>query len=791
MIVRYATFILKSFILKAIILMAFILLGACSPVVQPSLTQAWQASQVRLLDPADAADPNLDLIAVYTRASADQQQIRLDFLDLPADTNYDLYLAIDSAMGGDTNLPVAAHTEIAWDTLLVIPAHGEIQALDDKLQPRPGAAVLILRDPVDDDVQISFNNQVLNQTPANPLGYRLQAFITPAGSRQVADQAGPLSSTVALPAKAPYLLVFWDSLPAFSPVQALRRWDGAHTGPQGGRHGLYNLLRTARAIRTPLVLLDLKSPDSLAALDFVGGIGLVRSMTQLGLLELPQVSPGYAGVLPVGLPDWAQSLAIQESRQAGLARGLPASLLRFDPLGPPQGAVSEALSLVPGPASVNPLTASHVQRSGDRRLLPIPAYSQPSVASNQASLDGPSLEVRKALLNAALSPDPGDLVILGGDLPASTWGNPQNARATFKYLRDHPWMQALTAGDLLSLPALEKPLDFITNTAQTDQAVPAELQNTPPNDVGQAAWQAFRALYDPVFPNPSQLGALRSNYLPQVQALLSAAAWASTQPAACAGDCQPQATCQADPDGDGQPECVLSSPDYYAIFELRGGYLAFAFARDPKTGAVHQWVGPSSQFASGLSPAGTWNLSGGAFADPGVFPGAFFDWDAARQVPDGSQTYQARVSPGELQLTTNDGGRQKTFRISESGLSVQVLGDAPTQVFLPLSLDPWQRYKPGWPACYNGETQGGVWRWSVVITSSGACDINSPRFTIELQSSNSYQTHAFLESLPFIDQPEDPNFNYPAGHFLPFPLALAQFDASGRIILQLHWGLGN
>ena len=339
-----------------IILLAITLLAACSPIAIPSLTQPWQTSQVRLLDPADAADPNLDLIAVYTRTSADQQQIRLDFLDLPADTNYDLYLALDSASGGTTRLPIAAQSEIAWDTLLVIPAHGEIQALDTSFEPRPGAAVLVLRDPVMDDLQISFNSRLIDRPPANPLGYRLQVFVTPAGSPQVADQLGPVASAATPPALAPYLLVFWDSLPAFSPVQALRRWDGAHTGPQGGRHGLYNVLRTARAARTPLVLLDLKSPDSLAALEYVGGLGLVRSLSRLGLLELPQVSPGYAGELPAALPGWAQSLAVRESRQAGLARGLPASLLRFDPLGLAPEAGSEDLAIIPGQASSNPLT---------------------------------------------------------------------------------------------------------------------------------------------------------------------------------------------------------------------------------------------------------------------------------------------------------------------------------------------------------------------------------------------------------------------------------------------------
>ena len=91
-----------------VILLACCLLAACAPTASQSLLQAWQVSQLRLLDPADAPRLDLDLIAVYTRQVGDQQQIRLDFLDLPAVTNYDLYIALDNAPGGVRRLPIAA-----------------------------------------------------------------------------------------------------------------------------------------------------------------------------------------------------------------------------------------------------------------------------------------------------------------------------------------------------------------------------------------------------------------------------------------------------------------------------------------------------------------------------------------------------------------------------------------------------------------------------------------------------------------------------------------------------------
>jgi hypothetical protein len=116
-----------------------------SPDDQPD----WLYSDLRLVDPVDAPNPEQDIVATYLRQSGpdpisvallkptDLQylEIRLDMLHLDYSPAADLYLALDYRPGGQKQLPGDFESDLAWDSLLVIPAHGAIQALDSSLQP--------------------------------------------------------------------------------------------------------------------------------------------------------------------------------------------------------------------------------------------------------------------------------------------------------------------------------------------------------------------------------------------------------------------------------------------------------------------------------------------------------------------------------------------------------------------------------------------------------------------------------------------------------------------------------
>lgn len=819
----------RPFILLACLLLSG--LAACSPTPTPRYYQTWTYADLRAMGPAGLPNPELDLVALYTRRIGSEVQVRLDALDLPASNNYDLYLALDTGPGGARSLPIDAAAGFDWDFLVELPASGDIRVFAPDpssptgLQARPGMGVRIVRDPVLDMLTVSLNAAGLDTRTgfraaflgAFNLGgsnFGVQAFITPAGSPLVASSLGPARSDGVPPPPARTLFAFWDSLSAYTPAQALRRWDGAHTGPLGGRHGLGNLLRAAHDTGTPLVLLDLASPANLAALDYVGGLGLVKELADSGLLVLPQALPGSPGSpgLASLLPGWAWPQAAAASRQAALDFGLPASPFLFassgllpgragtvqGPTGSPFGDLPTPAPVVflPRPADPSGPAAFPVARWQDRRIVFIP---QPGAAPapEQVSPDGPSIEVRRALVQAALqaAQDPGEtpgeapLLVLGGDLPASTWGDPHSARAAFQYLAVHPWVQELAAPDLLALRP-SGPVSISPTLQPSLSSEPAllpvsGLSRLPANALEAAAWQAALALLDPVYPASPGLPALRGRYSGQVGALLAGARWAANPTS--------QASCSADPDQDGQAECVLATQNFYAIFEPQSGALAWAFARDPQ--GVHQVVGVSSQLASGLSEPSTWNLEGGLSADPQVLAGAFAD--TVGNSPVGGP-YQASLSGDALTFTSPGGLLRKTFRLTAAGLRLEYHTTTSLTVRIPLTVDPWVRFSPGWSRRYGASREGSGWLWELrpldpqgqpslpadnlnLFTQPAAQD----RLKVELRGPAGMNFYAFTESLAFISVPEDPNREYSPGHYLPFPTGMAEATAQGDFTFEI------
>lgn len=168
-----------------------LLLAACCfqspaspPPPAPSILAPWSYADLRLLDPADADLPSHDLVAVYLRRSGDDLQLRLDLLAGVDRLDYDLYLALQTGLGGTHRLPIQTQAGLAWDTLLVIPAAGPLQVLTPAGASRPGAALSVFRDPVDDAVLISLHLPIpipgsSLSLAASPL--QLQVFLTPRG----------------------------------------------------------------------------------------------------------------------------------------------------------------------------------------------------------------------------------------------------------------------------------------------------------------------------------------------------------------------------------------------------------------------------------------------------------------------------------------------------------------------------------------------------------------------------------------------------------------------------------
>ncbi len=686
-----------------------LLLSACLPLPRPA--SPWTVADLRALDPAgDAPTPARDLLAVYTRLTAQEIQIRLDLLDLDPAGGYDLRLSLwDSARFA------AAPLDIRF-------VAGCPAVVEQPGRPAPAIRPRVVYDPALDAVTLSLSRALL--VPP----YRLDVVSQTASGGQADSITGVRSDALPPTQRAAVLLAFWDAFPAATPAQALRRWDGAHTGPTGERHGLRHLLEAAERNRLPVFLLDLKTPPSLAILDAFQGLDQIAALQADGLLILPDV---------VNAPP--AEIALAYNRRAAQTFNLPASDFIYAADG----------GLVPGyRAQFLPLDdASHLSRAGQTRLIPLPPAD-----ALQASADGPTLDLRRALMEAALSADPADLVVLGGSLPRSAWGDSDMAGPSLAWLAAHPWIRVLDGPGLLTFPLGEPQTVPAPPPAAPDPFL-ADLQNAPANALTDAAWQAHFMLAG----SPSQL---RAAYQGQIGVLLAGSAWAERP--------YDRASCEEDPDRDGQPECVLANLEYYALFETDGAHLTHLFYRDAN--GAHQLIGPTAQFLLGMSDPSFWNPAAGQAADPGQIMGAFSDRDRP------FQPYQfALPGTNALRLTAADGWRVKTFSLDAGGLTAQI-EDASSflQTSLPLAVDPWEFFFGGQE--YAGALSGNAWEWG-------------PRrgLRLEVRASARLWAQGYPSSLLFFSRPENPNLDYPVVHYLPFPLSLV--EVRGQTPFEIHLGV--
>lgn len=768
----------------AILLLALLLAG-CMPQPHPPLLRPWVYTDLRLLDetgiPETGPAPEQDLIAVYSRSLEDELQVRLDLLDVETRPAADIYLALDTINGGNSLILQDQPTGIDWDTLVIIPASGPIQVLNSEGIPRSGLSVRVLRDPLADTVSISLDPSSL---PSASFDTGFQVFLTAPGGVGPVDSSLAIHSTLPTPRRAPALLAFWNTLPAYTPAQAMRRWDGAHSGPLGGRHGLRNLLRIARSHNAPLALLDLKIPSTLAALDYVEGVQMTRAMAAEGLLILPDAVPGDTP----GLTQFVIDQALAESRGMSASARLPDSFFAYLPLSSISGydlsnyemIFSRALAPSAGPG--NGIT--QILRSGTQQVLPIPDLAGENTGFTQVDPGGPPLEIRRALVEVARREmqDPGSsLLVLGGDLPNSPWGDPQFARLALDWIATHPWIKLLGPQDLVAwAPTGNYPGP--KSEGQTANAGPAggrfntlakQIHQAPPGPLSEAAWQAFFALFAQPSTGAGDLDRLRAHYAGQIGSLLAAARW-SANPV-------PRQDCSQDLDQDGLPECVLASEDTFAIFEIASGSLSYLFAcksnqdsqsasdppcsKDQLQNSVHQLVAPTSQFIIGQGDLRQVDFEAGLDADPEVIPGAFFDREAS---------FSLSQSTGRLAFTS-DNGYTKTYSLIPSGVQVEFQARSPLAVQIPLALDPWFRFHPDWGQSYSGEAPDNGWTWGL---SNGS--------QVRVASDGQISATSFNDTRALMGSVEDPNTDFPPGHFLPFPISLLEVRGQGFFSVEIQ-----
>ena len=692
--------------------LVFLMLATAACNASP-LNRPWVQADLRALNAQAAPSPATDILAVYTRTTDLSVDVRVDLLDINPGDQYSLKLILWD------------NRDFQADPLVIdISSDGTVQtsgidAGKAQIWPR------VVQDTDLDFITVSLNRFLIGAR------YRLDVFTSTSDPNKPDDEVLNVRSDGKPPAeRAPLLLAFWDTFPATTPTQTLRRWAGAHTGPLGDRHGLKYILDGVKQTGIPVALLDLKNPASLAALNFLGNLQEIQDMYAGGLLILPDVAYGEPTQTALGF-----------SRAADSAFLLPSSPFLYE-------TSSDQAALSGYAARFQQLPDSHhVTLSGGIRLIPVP-----SLNAVEAGADGPSMEVRRALIAAATSVDPTDLVVLGGSLPASTWGDANMAGPTFAWIAAHPWIQPLTGQELLTFPA--QPQEVATPPAPARTAWLGALQAAPENAITQSAWQTYFTLTSAT--PDALLQSLRSAYLGQVGELLAAANWAN-KPAA-------RADCTQDLNGDGQAECILANQGFFAVLETAGARLTQFFALTA-TGP-HQLVGPSFQFAVGLSDPSEWHPERGEAADPNGIPGAFTD------ASDTWIIYTPSVGAGGITFTSPDGSRSKTYRLIGNGIQVDYQGQGPVSTRIPLAVDPQAFY--GGPTHFHAALGPASWTWGLSGGSS-----------VEVSTNAALSAQGFISAIPYLSLLEDPNLDYPQGDYLPFPLSVVTIQADGNFSVQI------
>jgi hypothetical protein len=648
--------------------------STCSPplegISQPA--RPW-ATALRALDPADALTPAHDLTAIYLGEQNDTFQIRIDLLYFRNPKDLSLDIRIEDVSAPEAN-PLDIHIPIEDNTARI--------TLD------PLLATVIIEIPFS---EIPTYPRVDVSTPEDQItGLTLD---------------GPASTQ-----SAPLLLTFYDTFAGRFPAEALRSWDGAHTGPRGERHGLKHLLDAAEEYQVPIVLLDLKEPENLSALDAMGVLPQIKSLENQGLFILPENEAFLeAASSPLESADRAQN--------SGKDFGIPVSPLSYN-------------ASTTGFQFAFLEDTNHLYRPLFSNSTYLPIATETSV--NQPTPDGPSLEARRALLETALNNDEKDILVLGGNLQNTTWGSPDMVGKTLAYFASRPYIKILTEDDLTGFPT----------KLDTPDILPY------PSDEG--------------FEN------LKTHYQNLTRPVLEFAEnWDGT----------PISNCDSDIDNDENLECVFSNENYLAILDPQGARLTYLFTvRRNGIPPYVQLIGPSWQVAVGLSDSSTWDLSAGEAADPGAYPGAFADVD------DPFKLYEPAIDGNSIIFTSLDGSRTKTFRLTESGIEVEYQTQEPVTTQISLLVDPETRFMPGWAGKYVQENTSGGVAWGLE---------DGPMVKIEYvalrQAQGDITLSAFNDSLSLLSTPEDPDFDYPPGHYIPFPMAIAEINIEeANPIIQIH-----
>lgn len=743
--------------MKTHILLLFLplLLAGCQPpdysIIHTNYQQ-WNYADLLVLDPIDTSEPRQDTIALYTRIIEHSFQLRIDFLDLSWPSIQDIYVPIDTNSGGLNNY-ISKFGEIPlnllWDYMIIIPAVGDINVIDKNYLPLQGMELLVSRDNHKDYVTISFNQKAL---PIEWNFAKLQVLITSKNKNSVIDEINPVAIDSPPPPKANVLFLFWNTFSSNTPAQTLRSWDGAHSGPGRSRHGLKYLIEASEKTDTPVFISDLLNPESLSALDYIQVLPWITTLAQRKLINLVNIDstqhlPPSLIFSPSELPNSESYMSNEfDFRYYGYSKYF-------------NNIIEEVL-----------LDNDYAHYNEIQNQCPFSTVYEAYDGNATSS----SIKCKSLLVETALSGSPNPF-ILGGDFATSLLGDPSISKMFFEFVQSQPWIQVLTAADLhIFSPNLHSTIfrqTYISSYSSKEtniitSTMPSRIFSDIYNDILKSPKNHLTGFANHIFLSmlnsntPSSL-ALVSNYVGQIDQVLEAAKWAESP--TVINDCE------MDIDRDSEKECILANTNLFLIIEKNGGYIPFAFyieAVEP-----HQIIGPSWESILGISDPSTWEPSMGVRSDPGQLLGALEDplpsWNS----------YNAINQANYVELFSNDMIMRKTISISERNIRIMIQNtDGENSLMsVPIALDPWIRFTPTWRERYYMIPVPDGFIWGI-----------KDDISVEIKSTPNISIHSFNESQSEMTNPENPNYEYSTGYYLPYPFALVEIHSSENYSIDIH-----
>ena len=549
-----------------------------------------------------------------------------------------------------------------------------------------------------------------------------------------------LQNTAMIPATTVAIVI-----PSTNPVQVWLSNAGEAAPPETLAPARIRLVRDP-LLDTISLHLDLSAlPPSLTALGFSLSarsyspsidLSMLSTISDLAQFRLDQIGPVRSDAPPPSPTQFSLVFS-----QALPARTPAQALRRWDgahtgPLGSRHGlryllSAAAAYHIPLGLYNVEPtaLNALHIaiQPGAARwsRQNP-PSDLFPALPpGDQLDATGLTLAARAAFANQ-------DKLIMGGDFASGLWGDPQIVQTALYWIANHPWIQPMSAPapTALPTPSSTEP-DFIMD---------------------------FETL---LAASPPPLSTIYAGYLGDLDA---GADWKSSL--------SPINRCSRDLDHDGRAECILASSNLFAVVEAEQSSLTLLFSQ--AGGRLHQIIAPSFQFAIGLSDPSQWDVEAGFAADPSAITSFAEPTESSWQ-----------IVPCEANaLCFASGQREKIYRLLPDGLELIYRQGPLLPMHLSLALDGWLRSQPGGlDRRWNVSTATG---WDFGLSGFAGSDASGPALHVTVESSVPLNLRSSVDSLALLRLPEDPNYPYPDGHFLPFPLAVLDLPTAEALTIRLY-----